>query len=222
MQHVPERLEFQIERLAFFSDAVIAIAITLLVFNLKLPAIGKDANWKNILDSANGNHLVNAFIALLICFLTVGNLWMKHHWLFQYVIDYNPLLVRVNLYFVLTITFLPFSTSFALDDNPVFMRFFVYFDNFGLCFLAYYWLLTVVFSPKFHFSSLNDPELVRRLKLKALISCGFFFGIALVFFFKPTERTLWIALIIYGLGMFGARFMDRRRKIGPAPLEPAR
>ena len=52
MQPAPKaahnRTQFQIDRIAFFGDAVIAIAITLLVLEIKIPPLGKDSSWSYI------------------------------------------------------------------------------------------------------------------------------------------------------------------------------
>ena len=118
---VNERRQFQVDRIAFFSDAVIAIAITLLILELKIPALGKQADWAYI-RSHFGHHIITSLLALFLCFYSVGTLWIRHHELFQHIRNYSIRMIRVNLYLLLAIMFLPLSISLALEDNnPVFL-----------------------------------------------------------------------------------------------------
>ena len=93
------RTQFQVDRIAFFSDAVIAIAITLMVLEVKIPELGKDITVRQIFEKYTEN-IVLHILALLIGFIVIGNLWMRHHELFEHIINYNKKLVRINLYFL--------------------------------------------------------------------------------------------------------------------------
>ena len=116
-----ERLQFQVDRLAFFSDAVIAIAITLLILEVKITPLGVNTTWRDL--PRHFSHQTGmSLLGMLICFLSIGNLWLLHHELFRHVNNYNKRLVKVNLYFLLSIMVLPLSISFGLDaDNPHFL-----------------------------------------------------------------------------------------------------
>lgn len=89
------RTQFQIDRIAFLSDAVIAIALTLMVLEVKIPEFGKDASIWTILIKFGG-HIAWHIFALLLGFLTIGNLWIRHHRLFEHIINYNERMIRVS------------------------------------------------------------------------------------------------------------------------------
>src|SRR5882724_13392349 len=110
------RTQFQIDRIAFFSDAVIAIAITLMILEIKIPVFGKDASLQQILAKYGGNMTLHV-MALLICYISIANLWVRHHGLFEHITNYNKSLIMVNLYFLLTIMLLPVSVSFLFEQN---------------------------------------------------------------------------------------------------------
>jgi uncharacterized membrane protein len=98
-----------LERLVFFSDAVMAIAITLLAIELKLPE-------SELLRTSGelAHHLLEMrgkFLGFLISFGVIGLYWVAHHWLFSYIRRYSVSLLWLNLLFLLGITFLPFATS---------------------------------------------------------------------------------------------------------------
>ncbi len=103
--------EFQLERMIFFSDAVFAIAITILALELKVPAIDRhiatDAMLLNSLDE-----LIPKFVGFFISFFIIGLYWTIHHRMFGYVVRYNKRLLWLNLIFLLAIVLMPFSTAF--------------------------------------------------------------------------------------------------------------
>lgn len=109
--HNELKKEFQIERLILFSDAVFAIAITLLVIEIKIPELhGEDIN-----DSALGHkllELIPKFIGFLVSFLLIGQYWIVHHRMFSFVINYTDRLIWLNILFLFATALMPFSTGF--------------------------------------------------------------------------------------------------------------
>ena len=74
--------EFQVERIAFFSDAIFAIAITLLIIEFKVPHVEKETSFENALtDILN---LKYSLFSLLLSFYLIASYWIKHHF---YLID---------------------------------------------------------------------------------------------------------------------------------------
>ena len=115
-QHLKEKKHFQIERIAFFSDAVLAIAATLLIIEIKAPHIEKDADFTQQLHQLK--HLLPEFISFIISFVMIYSEWTKHHKLFGNLIDYDDKLVQHNSLFLLSTAIIPFSTSyFALNNS---------------------------------------------------------------------------------------------------------
>ena len=79
--HNELRKEFQLERMILFSDAVFAIAITLLVIEIKIPELEKE----HITDKALGEalwHLVPKFVGFIVSFALIGVYWNVHHRMF--------------------------------------------------------------------------------------------------------------------------------------------
>jgi uncharacterized membrane protein len=97
----------QLDRLVFFNDAVFAIAITLLVLDLKLPpeSGGVIRFWP----------LAPKLFGFLLSFAVIGAYWLFHHVLFGRVVREDMTLKVANLLFLITVVFLPFPTSIVAE-----------------------------------------------------------------------------------------------------------
>jgi uncharacterized membrane protein len=98
-----------LERIVFFSDAVIAIAITLLAIEIRLPAPGHDVGGA-ALRAALGA-LWPRYLSFVVSFLVIGSYWWVHHRAFRAVRRYDEPLIWLNLAFLLCVAFLPFASS---------------------------------------------------------------------------------------------------------------
>jgi len=106
----PQKRKFQLERMIFFSDAVFAIAITLLVIELKVPAINDPVTDEKLITGLL--NLTPKIFGFILSFFLIGLYWTVHHRLFGYVNGYTHKLLWVNLIFLFGIVCLPFTTSF--------------------------------------------------------------------------------------------------------------
>jgi uncharacterized membrane protein len=94
-------------RMEAFSDGVLAIAITLLVLNIAIRPPGSPTEqffrgWPS-------------YLAYLVSFLTIGAAWLGHHALTSRLKGVDPLFLRLNLLFLLAVSFLPFPTRLVTD-----------------------------------------------------------------------------------------------------------
>lgn len=103
-----------LERLVFFSDAVFAIAITLLVIELKVPHLPRgspdSAYWQALAQ------LIPSFVGYFFSFFVIGAFWAGHHRAFTLARRYSPQVLGWNMVFLLTMAFMPFVTAF-LSQN---------------------------------------------------------------------------------------------------------
>jgi uncharacterized membrane protein len=98
-----------LERLVFFSDAVFAIAITILVLDIRLPAGEEALNDAQLLAQLIG--IWHQYLANLISFLVIGSFWISHHRKFRYIRHYDSSLRFLNLLLLMGIAFIPFPSS---------------------------------------------------------------------------------------------------------------
>jgi TMEM175 potassium channel family protein len=105
-------------RLEAFSDGVFAIAITLLILEIKVPTADE-------VHSADGLWLALAerwpnYVGYVLSFLVIGVMWTNHHAIFEYLKRIDRALIITNLFLLMGVSFLPFPTAVLADHltNP--------------------------------------------------------------------------------------------------------
>jgi uncharacterized membrane protein len=101
-----------LERMLFFSDAVFAIVLTLLVLELRMPAGFDDAHLIEGLED-----MKSELIAFTVSFAIVGVFWMAHLSALRAIVRFDWLLTAVNLVFLFTVTLTPFVTTLVGADG---------------------------------------------------------------------------------------------------------
>ena len=115
------------DRVVFFSDAVIAIAATLLALELPIPPdLPGQASYTNLgLLHALG-HDWTSYLDFLISFLVIGNHWLSHRHIFRYVCRTDSIVGRLNMLWLLTMIATPYATKLLSGDGGRGTRFAVY------------------------------------------------------------------------------------------------
>ena len=173
------RKALQLERVILFSDAVFAIAITLLVIEIKVPSIHDGISTEADLLKAIA-HLAPRFLGFLISFVLIGMYWTRHHTLFGYVSDYTPKLLWLNLFFLLSIVLMPFSTGiFGEYSTPSTIQYItpLAFYVLNLCYSGFmlFLLWRYVGNPAHKVSDDSlTPEITRAAKTRAVVISGVF------------------------------------------------
>ena len=99
-----ERARWSTSRVEAFSDGVFAIAITLLVLDLGVPA----RDYTHLLHGIEEQW--PEYLGYLTSFLTIGSIWLNHHALFRRLRYANGQLMSLNLVLLMAVAFLPFPT----------------------------------------------------------------------------------------------------------------
>jgi TMEM175 potassium channel family protein len=118
------RGELRLTRIEAFSDGVFAIIVTLLVLELKVPALKDHASASEL-----AHHLLEAlpkFVSWLISFVIVCKFWLNHHHILGLARHANYAMVWLNSLFLLGQSFIPFPTALAGEYpvNPLAVSFF--------------------------------------------------------------------------------------------------
>ncbi|MEU7609709.1 TMEM175 family protein [Micromonospora sp. NPDC049204] len=92
------------KRVISFSDAVIAIAVTLLVLEIRPPE-----DFAHLLRGLI--ELWPSYVAYAITFLLIGQMWVNHHVMFDHIRSADRMLLLLNTLLLMVIAFLPFASS---------------------------------------------------------------------------------------------------------------
>ena len=96
-------------RLEAFSDGVFAIAITLLVLDIHVPAAGEGSLGHQLLAQWP------SYAAYVISFLTIGIIWINHHAAFSRLRSVDHSILIWNLLLLMSVSILPFTTSLMAE-----------------------------------------------------------------------------------------------------------
>lgn len=98
-----------VDRIGTFSDSVFAVAITLLVLNIHVPALS--VNPTNHTLASKLWKIWPNYEAFILSFVIIGLYWILHHMMFRYIERYNGPFLWLNLFFLMCIVIMPFTTS---------------------------------------------------------------------------------------------------------------
>lgn len=102
-----------LERMIFFSDAVFAIAITLLIIEIHVPEVHAPRSDHAFLVALA--QVAPHFLSFLVSFFVIGAFWAGHHRAFDCARHWDPRLIFPNLVLLCTIAAMPFFTALSSE-----------------------------------------------------------------------------------------------------------
>ena len=202
------------ERLIFFSDAVVAIAITLLALELPLPVGHTTAVfWASV------RHNSSSYLAFLVSFTVIAISWSRHHRVLRYAERSDDMLQTLNMIWLMSIVLNPFATRLLTREGNDSL------ETHAFCW-GFYALLQVVLSLAFlgmvhHLKARRvlAPELPPSIVTEAdwhgrSVTAAFGLSIPLFFLF----RDAWLVWIFLPLLVGGWRRYRRGRLLPHLPL----
>ncbi|MFD0751811.1 TMEM175 family protein [Mucilaginibacter calamicampi] len=181
-QHDPERRDFQIERLILFTDAVFAIAITLLIIEIKVPEGHHKNTHQHIVDLL---HMIPKFIGFIMSFFVIAIYWRSHHRIFGFVTSFTEKLIWMNMLFLFTVVLMPFSSAYFSEYQMETIPYVFYNANVVIMALVNYRIISYVFNPANKIvTHMPSARFLHLFKMRAIAIPAFFFcclSIALIF-----------------------------------------
>ena len=183
---------FTLERIVFFSDAVFAIAITLLAIEVRLPDLPPgqtDASFLEALATVGPS-----FFAFVLSFLVIAAFWVGHYRTFRYIVDADGRLVAINFAFLFCIAILPFPTSIIASEGNLASAAIIY-AVFGFATGALSTLLWVYPARVAHLTApAVTPEIARYITYRAaVIPAVFAVSIPVALVAPPLAWVLWFS-----------------------------
>jgi uncharacterized membrane protein len=187
-----QALPFGLDRLVFFSDAVIAIAITLLVLDLRVPEVAAElaSDPERVLTN-----LLPKVLGYTVSFWVIALYWVAHHRCYRYMRGYDRRLIYLNFLFLMFIAFMPFPTG-LLFSSPVrtipVMLYAGTAAGMGLS-LALLWIYAVWHS---FIATGTPPATIRDIRMNLLLPPAvFLLSAAVALLDAEVAMCLWLLLI---------------------------
>jgi uncharacterized membrane protein len=204
----PANEELGLERIMFFSDAVMAIAITLLAIDLKVPEIAASAAAAELPRSLS--ELGPRFLSFLISFFVIGIYWMSHHRYFRFIKRYDGGLIVLNLLFLLFIVLMPFVASLFGQYYYLPLGMSVYAAAVaatGLSMGALWWYA----SYRYRLVDEHlDKQFIRARSLAMAVPLLFLVSIPFAFFSRTLAIAIWCMLPLVSFAIL--KVSERRRR----------
>ncbi|MFL5786940.1 MAG: TMEM175 family protein [Flavisolibacter sp.] len=173
-------------RLEAFSDGVLAIIITIMVLELRIP---HGVAWPDI------SPLIPIFFSYILSFIVVGIYWGNHHHLIHTVDSVNSKIIWANLHLLFWLSLIPFTTGWMGQNNFNKVTVAVYAALLTLCGIAYYILLKTIQGSHPHNTALLIP--LKKQSRKGTISViAYIAAIPLAFIHPIISAILFIFVLV--------------------------
>jgi uncharacterized membrane protein len=199
--------EFELERMILFSDAIFAIAITLMVIDIKWPDLPEDLKGVDLGKLLHPT--ITQFVIFVISFAVVGRAWKVHLRLFRQLKSYDQGLLNLNLLFLFFIVIFPFTASgmFAHTRDGFPYPFLFYIFNVSAVGLIDFLIARYIFSKKPRLSVPGQEEekkfILLRARSNAMAALLAFIIMSLVAIIHPGNTgTLAYAFFAYPIMLF--------------------
>jgi uncharacterized membrane protein len=191
------KIDHTLERLVFFSDAVFAIAITLLVIEIHAPDLPRGSTDHAYLVALA--HLVPNLVGFMVSFWVIGMFWMGHHRIFGVTTRQGPGIVGWNLFLLGSIAFLPFSTAFLSANGGDRIPTIFYCVSLLICALLNMKVGRIATSPPMVDSSVPAAD-IARLRLRGIsVVLGAMVALIVAFFVPAAAQAALITIPLWRL-----------------------
>jgi len=164
----------QKNRLEAFSDGVLAIIITIMVLEIKVP---HSTDWHELLA------LWPVFFSYILSFIYVGIYWGNHHHLLHTIRTVNPGIIWTNMALLFCLSLIPFASAWMgenhFETNPVI----VYAVILELNALSYFMLQICILKSQVHNEKLKAA--LEKSKMKGILSQFAYLAAIPIAFWQP-------------------------------------
>jgi uncharacterized membrane protein len=187
-------------RLVSFSDGVFAIAITLLAFQLRIPKVSNGFSESELANALG--HDAHQFVVYGVSFAIIGQFWVIHHRAFHHLSGHDRWLAYVNLVFLFTLSFLPFSSNLFGQYRDNRTAIILYSASLAAVSLSFSLVWFTAVLRRFVDPS-TDPRLVRMLSWRAALVPVAFVGSTVLGFFasRTVVEYSWLGVIVVFIGI---------------------
>jgi len=191
--------EYDKKRFETFIDAIIAIILTILVLELRIP---ENEHAEGLNTQQQLACLIAPFISYIGSYLLIIGIWIDHHILFLNLKRITKRYILINFFFLLFLSFVPFTTAFAGVHNH---------DAFAVALLfCNYFIMNIIFGTLYWYASkkgLLSKEFFNDNKITAIYS---YIGIAGLLAAIPLAYINTYLSFALGIVIFGGHLFKKK------------
>lgn len=209
-----------IDRLLALTDGVVAIALTLLVLQLRVPELTSN------MDSAGALwHALNVdageLTSYLISFLVIAQFWLVHHRILRTMRGHSEGLAWRNFAFLLALTLMPFTSDLMgrYSDNPLSVTFFAI--NLLALSLSTQWIYLYAINHHLVVDERRSAYEERLGRIRAMLTIGVV-SIAVALAWTDTSLARYVWLLFLVVPVLGSRIASRSEPEEPAQASAGR
>lgn len=161
-------------RLETFSDGVVAIIITIMVLEMKVP---HSDDWGDLAK------LTPVFFSYVLSFIMLGIYWVNHHHLVHAIPTVNAGIMWTNLHLLFWLSLVPFATAWMGESHFAQNSIILYAVLAFACGFAYYFLLLAIKQTHPHHDKLK--KLLKHQTIKGILSNVAYFIAFVIAFYQP-------------------------------------
>jgi len=185
-------------RFETFIDAILAIIMTILVLEFKVPetSFASDAEIKNFI-----HHLLPSVFSYVISLTTIASLWFNHHDLCRMIEKLNSRFVLLNFVFILILSPLPFTTALAGRNQESSFAVMLVAINYFLMSLSFSFIWAYVISRKMipdH--EMNTKHEKRNMKIAMIGNILLLISIPAAFINTYISFSIFVIVLIMHIG----------------------
>jgi uncharacterized membrane protein len=202
-----------IGRIVSFSDAVFAVAITLLVLNIRLPALTEGQAQANLAGelAAQWPH----YFAYMLSFIVIGAFWKNHHQFFDHLARHDETFTWLNIIYLMCVVFIPFPTYVLSEYGDIRVSVILYAATLSACGLMSTLMIWYASSG----SRLVKADVKRISMLEGIASNLTFvtvFAVSIGISFLSVSLATYSWIVVFPAEVAVSRYFVARRKASPA------
>ena len=192
-------------RVSAFCDAVFSIAMTLLILEINVPSVEalNTYSFSTLLENR-----IPSFIGFFVSFLVIALYWVSHLRIYKYVTIITERFVWLNIFLLLFVVFLPFSTALYVGDFNGTAPFIFYCMNLVFLGLLNFFLVRTVARKELGNNGMTK-DIGNWLQFRSLNAVIIWGLAAILASFLPLFARL-IFILIFVFQLFGDRYFKRK------------
>lgn len=189
----------ELERIVYFSDAVFAIAMTLVALTIPVPHLANGATDADFVNALSNDQ--NSLLAYFISFAVIALFWLAHHRIFALIVRWKRGLLVRNLAFLLLIAILPWPTQILAEYGNLTGPTVLYASVVAAVGLAMFWTWSYATRNHLVIEGLSARESAYGTTRSLLAPVIFLLSIPIAFVSPTIAQLSWLAIIPVEAGL---------------------